>query len=166
MEKKPLELLQQIITRSSIVDIFMLNSNFELKMHPVEVVPERCRIALDTTSGFEFSNDKKFFICHVKRTINSYLEMDEKLEDGKPKEILAFTMSATFSAVYSFTEGENIQESAFAMFSETNAEYNTHTYFREFFHSTCSRAGIHPFVMPFFKPLSSKAIEEKYKDKI
>lgn len=156
----PSNVLSKIIRKASIVDVFLSSSLFELKIHPKEVDPVGSRINIEMTSRVEVAEDRKAFVCNITRMLSCY---SEKSPDNT-EENLVFRINATFSAVYLLSDDEkSISNNDFKIFADTNADFNTHTYFREFIHSTCSRAGIPPFVLPFYYPMTPTMINDKYK---
>lgn len=158
----PSNILIKIIKKSSIVDVFLSNSSFELRRHPKEVDPVSSRINIEVSTNTEVAEDRKAFICNINRALACYSEKSP--EDSE--ENLIFKINATFSAVYLLEDDEkSISDSDFKIFAETNADFNTYTYFREFIHSNCARASIPPFVLPFYYPMTPTMINEKYKDR-
>lgn len=162
--KLPTQELQSVIQALEVNDVFLTGSTFELKKHPNEIKPDNTRLHVETATVYEIREDRKVFLCNVTRTIDAFPK--DTIENNEQNRV--FRISASFAIVYVMNEkeGSSLSEFALKIFSETNAEFNTYTYFREFIHSICMRSGLEPIVLPFHRPLSPKQINEKYKSQL
>lgn len=73
-------------------------------------------------------------------------------------------VDARFKVIYDLNPGEVFSDDDANAFANINGTLNVHPFFREYVHSTLSRAGLSPFLLPPFNPIKMGILRPKSKD--
>ncbi|MEC7277562.1 MAG: hypothetical protein VXV96_14680 [Bdellovibrionota bacterium] len=155
----PVQKLHKVIKSVDVIDVFLSKSSFELLTHPKLVDASQTNIVVDTDYSWSKSvgDETSFLFCEIHSKI---LGKDTSPE-GVEKDKYHFQIDATFSIVYDLFE-PSLDDECFDIFSKTNAEFNAHSYLREYIQSTCARMGLPQLVLPFKKPKTASQINKQF----
>ncbi len=150
------EKLSKAISLLQINSVYLHASNVKLGTHPTLFLPEHVAINIEESAEWKLNKTGDLLLCHVHRLLTGN---DEQSDSDKAH----LTIEVSFVVQYLLDDPERtIDDHTFKVFCETNALYNSYPYFREFVHSTCTRMGIHPILLPFLKPLTMKEITQRF----
>lgn len=160
---KPIQKLHKAVSRLEIRDVFVRKSQYETFVHPRHIQPEHTKLELEEKFEWKLNENRSVLLCVIDKLIHGVSTKDIKENNIKADDKLFF-IGVTFAVVYLLDEsdGEQISDDVFDMFCQTNANYNSYPYLREFVNSACTRMTIEPVILPFMKPFTVKEVNEKF----
>ncbi len=139
-----MEKYNAFISSIEIVDVFIEDLSF--KRHSFPYPAKYPQLSVNISSG-ECNFIQKKENLEIRQDVEFSIEAEGKEEKKKKTKI--FELHAGFTIVYK--SPEKMTDEIFSTFNKNNVPVNIHPYLREVIHSSMSRAGIPPVVIPVLK---------------